>query len=70
MKCLHCPLKYISQTGRIFYTTYKERIQAIRNNGHSEYSNHILYMEQTYGAITDTVDIIRTQKKGKHLNTL
>jgi hypothetical protein len=27
-------------------------------------------MGHTYGTITDTIDIIRTQKKGKHLNTL
>jgi hypothetical protein len=30
-KCLVCPLKYISQTGRIFNSGYKEHIHAIRN---------------------------------------
>jgi hypothetical protein len=34
------------------------------------YSSHILNTGHTYETITDTVDIARTQKKGKHLNTL
>jgi hypothetical protein len=29
MKCMDWPLKYIGQTGGIFYTIYKEHIQAI-----------------------------------------
>jgi hypothetical protein len=71
MKCLDCPLKYIGQTGRIFHTRYKEHIHAIRNNNsNSGYSNHILNTGHKYGTITDTMDIIRTHRKGKHLNTL
>jgi hypothetical protein len=27
-------------------------------------------MEHIYGTITDAMDIIRTQRNGKHLNTL
>jgi hypothetical protein len=27
-------------------------------------------MGHRYGNITDTIDIIKTEKKGKHLNTL
>jgi hypothetical protein len=34
------------------------------------YSNHILNTGHTYGTITDTMDVIRTGRKGKHLNTL
>jgi hypothetical protein len=71
MKCLDCPLKYIGRTGRTFHTRYKEYTQAIRNNsGNSGYSNHILNTGHTYGTITDTMDIIKTEKKGKYLNTL
>jgi hypothetical protein len=71
MKCLDCPLRYIGQTGRTFKTRYKEHIQAIRNNnGNSEYSNYILNTGHTYGTITDTMDIIRYGRKGRHLNTL
>jgi hypothetical protein len=71
MKCLDCPLKYIGQTGRTFHTRYKEHIHAVRNNNsNSGYSNHILNTGHKYGKTTDTMDIIRTHRKGKHLNTL
>jgi hypothetical protein len=50
---------------------YKEHIQAIRiNNSNSGYSNHMLNTGHAYGTITDTMDIIKTGRKGKHLNTL
>jgi hypothetical protein len=52
-------------------SAYKEHIQAIRNNiGNSGYSNHILNTVHTYGTITDTMDVIRMGRKGRHLNTL
>jgi hypothetical protein len=71
MKCLDCPLKYIGQTGRTFDIRYKEHIHAIRkNNGNSGYSNHILDTGHTYGTMTDTMDIIKTGRQGRHLNTL
>jgi hypothetical protein len=71
MKCIDCPLKYIGQIDRAFDTRYKEHIQAIRNNNSNlGYSSHILNTGHTYGIIKDTVDIVRTHKKGKHLNTL
>jgi predicted patatin/cPLA2 family phospholipase len=34
------------------------------------YSNHILNTGHAYGTVTDTMDIITTGRKGKHLNTL
>jgi hypothetical protein len=71
IKCLDCPLKYIGQTGRIFNIRYKEHIQAIRNNNsNSGYSNHILNTGHTCGIITDIMEIVKTVKKGRHLNTL
>jgi hypothetical protein len=71
MKCLNYPLKYVGQTGRSFRVRYKEDIHAIRSSsGNSEYSNHILNTGHTYGSITDIMDVIRTGRKGKHLNTL
>jgi hypothetical protein len=49
----------------------KEHTKAIRNNhSNSGYSNHILNTGHKYGTISDTMDVIRTEKKGKHLNTL
>jgi hypothetical protein len=71
VKCLDCPLKCIGQTGRTFHTRYKEHIHVIRNNNSNlGYSNHILNTGHKYGTITDAMDIIRTHRKGKHLNTL
>jgi hypothetical protein len=71
MKYLNCPLKYIGQTGRTLSIRCKEHIQAIRNNiSNSGYSNHILNSGHTHGTITDTMDIIKAGRKGKHFNTL
>jgi hypothetical protein len=65
------PLKCIGQLGQTFYKTYKEHFQAIRNNnGNSCYSNHILSTGHTYESINNTMNIIKTEKKAKHLNTL
>jgi hypothetical protein len=64
---LRLSTKLLGQTGRIFHTIYKEYIQAFRNNNrNSGYSSHILSTGNTYGAITDTMDITRTHKKGKY----
>jgi hypothetical protein len=68
MKCLDCPLKYFGQTGRTLKTRYKEHSQAIRSN--SGYSYHVLNSGHTYGTITDTMDVIKTGRKCKHLNIL
>jgi hypothetical protein len=71
MKFLDCPLKYVGQMGRTFNTKYKEHIHTIRsNNANSGYSDHILSTGHTYGTITDTMDVIRRRRKGRHLNTL
>jgi hypothetical protein len=71
MKCLDCPLKYIGETGRMLNIRYKQHIHAIRSNkSNSGYSNHMLNKGHAYGTITDTMGIIRTGKKFKHLNAL
>jgi hypothetical protein len=67
MKCMSCPMKYIGQT---FNTRYKEHIRDIMNNSKSGYSNHILNIGHSYRNITDTMEIIKIERKGKHLNTL
>jgi hypothetical protein len=68
---MECPKKYVGQTSRTFNIRYKEHIHDIRtNNGNTGYANHILNTGHAYGPITDTMEIITTGKKGKHLNTL
>jgi hypothetical protein len=56
------PIKIKKATVRTFKTRYKEHIQAIRNNNGN--SGH------TYGSITSTMRVLKTERKGKHLNTL
>jgi hypothetical protein len=63
---MDCPLKYAGQTGETFCKRHKEHEDENRNNnGNSGYSNHILSTECTYGSITDTMNIIKTEEKGK-----
>jgi hypothetical protein len=70
MKCLDCPLKYIGQTEKTFNIIYKEHIQAIGNdNRNSGYSNYILNTGHTYGTVADTMNIIKMERKSRHLNT-
>jgi hypothetical protein len=71
MKSMDCPLKYVGQTGRTFNIRYKEHIHDIRsNNSNTGYANHILNTGHTYGTITDTMEIIKTGRKRRYLNTL
>jgi hypothetical protein len=64
-------LKYIRQTGRTFNIRPKDHIHIItNNNSNSAGSNHIISTGCAYGTITDTVDVIRTGRERKYLNTL
>jgi hypothetical protein len=70
MKCKDCHKKYIGQTGRKFKTRYKEYIHSIRtNNTNTKYAEHILDTQHTYGPITDTMDTLHIEKKGRLMNT-
>jgi hypothetical protein len=71
VETMSCPTKYIGQTGRPFNIRYKEHIRDTKNNNsNSGYSNHILNTGHSYGNITDTMEIIKIERKGKHLNIL
>jgi hypothetical protein len=71
LKCMDCPLKYVGQTGRTFNTRYKEQIHyIITNNSNTGYANHILYTGHSYGTITDTMEVMKTEWKGRYLKTL
>jgi hypothetical protein len=64
-------VKNIGQTGRTVNIRYKEHNHAIRNNNNnSGYSSHVLSTGHTYGSVTDTMDVISTGRKSRHLNTL
>jgi hypothetical protein len=68
---MDCTLKYIRQTGQTYKTRYHEHIETVRNNnGNSGYSKHILNMGHTCGSVTNTLKVLKMQRKGKHPNTL
>jgi hypothetical protein len=63
--------QHVGQIGRTFNTRYKEHIHDIRtNNSNTGYANHILNTGHTYGTIIDTMEIMKTERKGRYLNTL
>jgi hypothetical protein len=65
------PFKICRANRRTFKSRYKEHVQAIRSkNGNSEYSNHMLNTRHAYGSMADTMKVLKTERKGKHLNTL
>jgi hypothetical protein len=62
---------YVGQTGRKFRTRYKEHMRDIRNNKENTgYSHHILSTGHMYGMLEDTLQMVKIQNKGLHLNTL
>jgi hypothetical protein len=42
----------------------------MNNNGNSGYSNHILNIGHAHGSLTNIMEVLKTDKQGKHLNTL
>jgi hypothetical protein len=64
-------MKYNGQTGWKFNIRCKQHVHMVRkSNSNSGYCNHIPSIGHKYSIITDTMDVIRTRRKGKHLNTL
>jgi hypothetical protein len=64
MKCMDCPVNYEGETGRIFYTIYKEHVQTIKNNkGNSGYLKHLLSTGCTHGSIAITMNIIKNRRR-------
>jgi hypothetical protein len=71
LKCKDCPPQYIGKTGRSFNVRFKEHIRAIKYNREtSGYAKHILRSGHSYGNMEDTMDVIKVERKGKHLDTL
>jgi hypothetical protein len=55
----------------ISYQVQRTHTEAVRNtNSNYGYSNHILNAGHAYGIMTDTMDVIKTGRKGTQLNSL
>jgi hypothetical protein len=63
---MDCPLKYIGQRGRTFYTRYTGHTITVTR----EYSNHVLNTGHACGSITNAMKIAKIEKKRKYLGTL
>jgi hypothetical protein len=71
LKCLSCDQNYIGQTGRSFKIRYDEHIRDIRfNKEKSKYASHILQFSHEYGAIDNTLEILKTVNKGILLDVI
>jgi hypothetical protein len=70
LKCGDCPGYYVSQTGRTFQDRCKEHTRSIKYSKDSTaFTPHILNTKNSYGLIDKTLEIIKTFKKGKFMDT-
>lgn len=70
MNCNDCSKFYIGQTGRQFYTRYKEHIPTLKNNKHSTFAEHLINTLHTTTNITQNMEILHITQKGRKLDTL
>ena len=69
LKCNTCNNVYVGQSGRYTNVRHKEYIRYIRtNNPLSAHALHILQSGHEYGTITDTLQLLKTCKKGIRMN--
>jgi predicted transcriptional regulator len=71
LTCPECQKAYVGQTGRDFYTRFKEHKRAFfHNTNHSKYAKHLLEYRHPFGNIDDTMTVLKHHRKGPHLNTV
>jgi hypothetical protein len=69
LKCNTCNKYYVGQTGRNLKTRYSEHTRYIKNSDpKSAYALHILNNQHEYASIQDSMQLIKTCKKGWHMN--
>jgi len=70
LTCNTCNRAYIGQTGGTISIRYKEHIRYIKtNNPQSAYALHILNNRHEYGPQKETMQLLKTCTKGKHMNS-
>jgi hypothetical protein len=68
---MDCPQQYAGQTGRNFKTRFKEHIRDIHNNkSTSGFVQHVLETGRAFGNMDGSMEIVKIQQKGSHLNML
>jgi hypothetical protein len=69
LKCNTCNKYYVGQTGSNLKTRYIEHTRYIKNNEpKSAYALHILNNQHEYAPIQDSMQLIKTCEKGRHMN--
>lgn len=71
LQCKTCHKHYIGQTGRSLKAGFLEHQRYIKyNDPKSAYALHILKNRHEYGPIDNTMELIKSCKKGRHMNIL
>ena len=71
LTCPDCGKAYVGQTGRSFYTRYKEHNLSYRTNkSNSNYAKHMIDNNHTFPPIEEALYILEFHKKSMHMNTL
>ena len=69
--CKDCNKKYTGQTGRSFYTRFKEHFRDYKyNNGKSNFAQHLIDNNHTVRTMEYIMNILYITKKGKLMDTL
>ena len=69
--CKDCSKKYIGQTGRSFHTRSKEHFRDYKyNNGKSNFAQHLIDNNHTFGTMEEIMKIVYITKKGRLIYTL
>jgi hypothetical protein len=69
LRCNTCNSHYVGQTGRNLMARYTAHTRYIKNNEpKSAYALHILNNQHEYGPMQDTMNLIKSCKKGRHMN--
>ena len=63
-------MRYIGQTGRSFFTRYREHYHDFKyNNRASKYAQHLLENKHSIDPIHNTMEILRFMRKSKLMDT-
>ena len=71
LTCPDCHKAYVGQTGRQFYTRYKEHKSAFYHSScTSNFAQHLHDNAHSFGPLDNIMQVLHQHKKGIHLNTI
>jgi hypothetical protein len=61
----------VGQTGRQFTKRYQEHKTAFKNNNQNySFAKHLIKTAHSFGPMREIMQVLHSQKKGAHLNTI